>query len=810
MQVTWWLDDGDAPREEVGGKGIGLLALQAAGFAIPPGFVVTTAGTASLDSPAVLSEIVSAWSLLSPSGEHVAVRSSATDEDGTERSFAGQYKTFLDIRDRDSLLDAIERCVASGTSRGAQAYASGDVRMAVVVQRMVTPVFSGVAFSVDPMGAQDRVVVEVTEGTGEALMAGQVRGTRLVMDRATSALIQGDAGEIPQLPGQLGAIMDAALRCEELLGTPQDIEFAYDGDELWLLQTRPITGLRVDSGADGRLSEFDTATDSATEWTSANVQEVLPGLLTPLTITTSARSSRIGYNEGFARLNMLERGDERPFMGAFANRAYLNLTLTKLVADRTLGGSAEGIERQYLAGDGQSDYQREAWWRRARFKMRSAWPLTRMLLSLDGTVQRMERATIDREREVAGLETGELSDADLQRRLDGVGDFAAGTFGTHLQVSGVASFGYGLVTRFVEPLWGDETGSRLPTLFSGMERVESARIGIDIWDLATVARNTGLAGRVGDASFNPGAPDLPDGWRAAWRTFMAAHGHRGVNEMEAAARPWRVVSGPVVDMVRSYLALPPERSPRAQLRRQRAERLRVAGELTQRMQWPKSRAFRKVLAEAQGWVSLRERSKSVIVRAARIADYLMPEVQRRLTAAEVIDTGADVYFLTHDELAAFLGGEREPQQGRVVRRRREYERNRYVQLPARFTGRPAPIETTTVDDGAMVLEGTGVSPGRVTGRARVVLDASANTGMEPGEILVAPVTDAGWTPLFTLATGLVVELGSALSHGSTVAREYGLPAVVNVEGATRRIRTGDVVTVDGTTGRVTIGEEAGP
>jgi pyruvate,water dikinase len=163
-----------------------------------------------------------------------------------------------------------------------------------------------------------------------------------------------------------------------------------------------------------------------------------------------------------------------------------------------------------------------------------------------------------------------------------------------------------------------------------------------------------------------------------------------------------------------------------------------------------------------------------------------------------------VYYVTGDELAGCLRDRVMPDlRAAVTRRRRDFERNRHVQLPERFFGYPEPVEPDP-DDGAAVLRGTPVSPGRVTGRARVIHDPRTDGPMAPGEILVAPVTDAGWTPLFALASGLVVDMGSALSHGSTVAREYGLPAVVNVRSATSSIRSGDLLSVDGAAGTVTI------
>jgi pyruvate,water dikinase len=187
----------------------------------------------------------------------------------------------------------------------------------------------------------------------------------------------------------------------------------------------------------------------------------------------------------------------------------------------------------------------------------------------------------------------------------------------------------------------------------------------------------------------------------------------------------------------------------------------------------------------------------------------MPEYERRLLAAGIIAQPDDLHFLTRHELEDIFHGRAEPDyRERIVRRRREMERNRHVELPERFFGRPVPIEPDIAAHAGDVLTGTPVSPGQVTGRARVILDPARDGGILPGEILIAPVTDAGWTPLFAMAAGLVVDMGSALSHGSTVAREYGLPAVVNVRRATRQIRTGDLVAVNGSKGTVVILESA--
>lgn len=818
MPNIYWLDDAELPRDVAGGKGAGLSRLAAAGFPVPAGFVIPPAAVRQLTEGGasdVLEEIVSAWATLAPGGQEVAVRSSAIAEDGEQASFAGQHETILRVADHAALLDAIAACGESASNETSRRYREdrgideAQAQMAVVVQLMVEAEWAGVAFSIDPVsGDRDTVVVEAVPGTGETLVSGEVAGQRWVFGRPGFDLCESPV-ETDAPADMARTVAEAAVACEELFGSPQDIEFAWADDTAWMLQSRAITAAGENAGW---TSEFDTPTDDATEWTNANIQEVLPGLLTPLSMSIYRESSRVGYNVGFQKLKLLAKDEWPPFMGTFYNRAYLNLTVTRLIAERTIGGNGNTIEQQYLAGDGNgATANREPFLKRAKFKAMSALPLVKMTLTIRSAADRIERQTRELERELHAIDPATLSNQELVEHLNRVLAFGAESFAVHLQTSGVALLGFDSVTKMVRPILGDETEGRAPALFSGMRGVESARIGLDLWDLVLVARSTGLDTAILGGDFDPSSPELPDGWRASWRAFLARHGHRGLNEMEASARCWRVDPTPVVKMLASYLRLSEEHSPPATLKRQETERRRLTRDLASRMNPVKRRIFRKVLSDGQGWVALREQTKSSIVRAARIPDHFLPEIQVRLRTAGTIENDGDIFFLAKDEIESALrgSGSLEDYRDAVRRRRRELERNRYVALPERFFGRPAPIEPDLPQHDGAVLRGTPVSPGIVTGRARVIEDPATDGPLEPGEILVAPVTDAGWTPLFALASGLVVNLGSALSHGSTVAREYGLPAVVNVSNATKVIRTGELVTVNGSAGTVAIIDEEG-
>jgi pyruvate,water dikinase len=275
--------------------------------------------------------------------------------------------------------------------------------------------------------------------------------------------------------------------------------------------------------------------------------------------------------------------------------------------------------------------------------------------------------------------------------------------------------------------------------------------------------------------------------------------------MELAFPTWGEEAGELVAAIRSYAALPLERSPDLAIARQEADAAEVARGIEHVMGPFRRTLFARVLTRTRHQVRQREETKATLVRALRLVRRYFPELQRRFIAEGAIASPDDLYFLTPAEVSALLDHGAAPDlPATILRRRRDLERNRHVRLPVRFNGHPVPLPPAAPRDPSEQLVGTPISAGRVTARARVIIDPKDATSLLPGEIIVSPVADTGWTPLFALASGLIVELGSTLSYGSIIARELGLPAVVNVRLATSAIRTGDLVALDATAGLVTI------
>lgn len=812
-------------RARYGGKAASLGALTRASFDVPPGYVIPVESAARLKGApekwpkALRRDLLERLDALVPGHQPVAVRSSAVDEDSETASFAGQYQTVLGVVGHQQFLAAVESCLASLDTEEARAYRAragknGEPAMAIVVQKQIEAEAAGVAFSIDPVtGDPSRIIVEVVAGLGDALVSGQAEGQRFVVNRDSLQITERTDEPAALADFEVLGVTRAVIRAADLFESPQDIEFAIDHDrKLWLLQSRPITvagGGNGDPG--GWQSEFDTETSDADLWTSANVQEILPGLLTPLTITTFQETVPLAYTEDYQELGLLAKGEHPQFMGAFYNRAFLNMEATRLVASRVIGMRDDAIEKRYLGGAIEDGWKNElSHWKTWKHRTLSTPRMLKMFLRIDRQAERAEQATLAMERRIRALDSASLSNEEMEQWRQRLARFGAKIARVHLRVTGIAGTGFDGVAELARPVLGHDTEGLAPILFTGLQGVESAQIGIDLWGLSRVCLAEDLAARIESPGFDALDPSLPTAWHTGFNAFIERHGHRGVNEMEASVRTWRWDHGPVLRMVAAYLDIPEDHSPPAVLARQEAERVRLTAEIDANLRPINRRLFRWLLPRAQKWVALRERTKSVLVRASRLADYHIPEIQRRFVAAGIIQRPDDLFFLSTQELGDVLTGRMTTSlDEQVVRRRREYERNRYVVLPERFRGRPVPVPPAETAHAGDTLTGTPVSPGVVTGRARVILDPATDGPLEPGEILVAPVTDAGWTPLFALAAGLVVDMGSALSHGSTVAREYGLPAVVNVRSGTRRIRTGDVITVNGSSGTVLILQQPG-
>ena len=795
-----------------------------------------------------------AAALAPEAGGAQAVRSSATVEDLPEASFAGQHDSFLNVRGRDAVLGAVKRCWLSLFSERAISYrmrkgvAPGRAQMAVIVQQLINADAAGVMFTTDPAGGDsDSILIEAAFGLGEAVVQGKVAPDRVEVSRSGLRVVRRDTGlkrvqivaakegvceqllaaekaGAPVLEEETAArLARLGLEAERVLGGPLDIEWGVRGGEIWLLQARAVTTLQQ-----GRESSFE----DRQVWTNAGVGEVLPDVVTPMTWSLLRLFCR-DYLDGSFRACGIGLKYEQA-VGLVAGRAYFNFNtacaLGRLVRHvpglrhRSLESLAGGHQDTMLAlkqirisGADLPRIEIQRW--------KAAVGLPAAVLRFLFYSPRHGQAMVDKVRRInedlARIEPGPLSDGELLAAIRG--SFAPETLGGFKvldEALGTVSFFVlynSLLFNLCEQWFAPEGRSTANRLLAGIGDMDDAGAGHELWLLAEQAAREPEIKRVllGGRTFPAFASRL-EGCRggraflARWNAFMHRHGHHVRGEMELFNPRWSECPDFVLDMVRGYVEAINAGHPGPIVRQEAlaGERVALANRCIGGLKNPLKRAiFRFVLCRAQKGGGIRENLKSELIRRFGFLRRFLLELGRRLAARGRLADGNDVFFLEIEEVRS--GSLLDPGtdlRALVAGRRSLYGQNLKITPPSVITGRfdPRTFVPAAVDHATKLFHGLGVSAGVATGRARVILRSDADERVLPGEILVAPFTDPGWTPYFVAAAGIVMDLGGMLSHGSIVAREYGIPAVVNVGPATQIIRTGQWLEVDADRGVVKV------
>lgn len=766
-----------------------------------------------------------------------AVRSSASSEDTAGHSFAGQYDTILGVVGVDACCDAVRRCWASLWNERAIAYRDqndpvDDPAMAVVIQCCIAADAAGVLFTCDPItNRADRIVIEGVFGLGESLVSGRLAPDRWVIDKATNEMVDeriaqkpfeivadGTGGtrerplppkrtQTPCLtPAQRERLVELAVATERAFGGAQDIEWAIDGGEVVLLQARPVTT--------GRAS-IDPADRQV--WANTNTGEILPDVLTPMTFSVLNRLFDALVRHFFSRLAFDLEG--KPFLALIAGRAYFNMNtlvsvlsgvpFIRLNATQLFGGDPQLAAA--LAELTPNDFPASKvsrWQFLARVPADVFWLLRHVNVRGESELAALRATTAKLE----GQDLTTLTDAALLARLwDAFAD--VNTFVeafTHAAVGLACSTQLAVVCK---RWFADADGAIASRLLSGVGDLDSAEAGLDLWRLAEAAHTLPPATVFSGASFDGIRPALAGDaagreFLVRWDRFMAQHGHHTRVEVDVAVPRWREQPEYLLGLLRSYIGAE-STNPVDTHRRRAAERAALTRDCERRLGAARRRVFNGLLARAQRGTALRENVKSEAVRRVAIARATLLEIGSRLATRGTLAERDDVFFVDTDELAAIMGGDsRFDPRVLVSQRRSEFTVNLALTPLAVIVGcfdpRRHVVAPQAGVDSRSMLRGLAVSPGRVSGRARVILRADCDERVLPGEILIAPFTDPGWTPYFLQAAAIVMDLGGVLSHGSIVAREYGIPAVVNVGPATRVIHTGDLVEVDGYLGEVRV------
>jgi pyruvate,water dikinase len=774
----------------------------------------------------------------------VAVRSSATVEDLPDLSFAGQQDTYLNVVGSHALLTAIVDCWASLWTARAIGYRSAHgiphegIALAVAVQRMVASEASGVLFTANPLtGTRTQTVIDATVGLGEALVSGKVEPDHFVVQEgrivqrslgAKAVSVRGNEGggtrvvtetaqDLQALPDE--AILDLArlgTRVQSHFGTPQDIEWAWADGRIFLVQSRPITTLYPlpERSPDGRL----LALFSFGAW---------QGMLDPFTPL-----GLDGFHlmmVSFARLfGMRMSVDNETALIESGNRLFLNLTslfgistgraFLNVYADALDPGCKQAMSK--LREDPRFILPE----RRIRFRTLAGflgiarWLLPTVAFNMISPVRGRKRVQAALERFAKEVIERYVQASSLTARLSALRETLSHMPPLFFKwlVPSVASGQAPMQALARLSAAVPEGAQTLMEITRGLEHNVTTEMDLFLWRTSrTIASNPEAARYLEQATAEALAHDflhsaLPRAAQNAVGKFIERYGMRGVAEIDMGRPRWREDPTPLFQALKSYGRIgDDDRSPEAVFERGLASAHQAAEQLVTQLK--SSRGGRAKAFVARGFIrrlrelgGLREGPKLAAVRSMSAGREAFLASGRDLVAAGTLEAADDVFFLRLGELEAIAAGKGGALQGVVKDRRKTYERERQRRLVPRVmlsdgTAFYEGVASQEEDEDADVFRGSPVSPGVAEGMVRVVLDPF-DAHIEPGEILVCPATDPAWTPLFLPAGGLVMEVGGMMTHGSVVAREYGIPAVVGVSNATRRLKTGDRIKLDGSSG----------
>ncbi len=849
------MEDQRADLQTVGGKGASLARLARAGLPVPGGFHITTAAyrffVASnrlqpvIDSALLKAEvgqleqleqasaairaaflkgampqelraaIQKAYEGLQSGQMAVAVRSSATAEDLPEASFAGQQDTYLNVNGTQAVLEAVRACWASLWTARAIAYRMNNkvdpqaVALAVVVQELIPAEAAGILFTANPLsGRTDEMLINAAWGLGEAVVGGLVspdcitvdkvsgkinkyeRADKMVMTVRTASGTQEQA--VPRGRRKARALSargaaqltELAVRIEQLYGCRQDIEWCRVGDKFYILQARPIT-----TTIGGEARDWELPNPKAS-YMRGSLAEHIPNAVSPLFATLGLRALNASTKELAEKMNMDLSGARYQYetLNGYVYMSYeLNAKFTWEMIKVTLSG----LKVMY----GQA-------------------------------VERWQAARKDFAAEIADWEARDFTKLAPDEILEGVRAlmYAAGKYYTVIQSGTLPSAStsemiftrvYKWLKRADEP----EASALLLGTDSAALRAEKSVFDMAKWVKENPVLSDHILKTTSQSVISALQKDkTPAGISGeVWKSFR--------ERIEEYLRDFGATSfemdfmnpAPgempelVIEVLKSYLEGKGS-DPYQREREARERREKISRAIRGRFHLIPRRWFDKSLKWALECNPAREDSLADMGMGHAVMRRLLNELGGRFAAGGAIGQAADIYWLLEEEVqrltAALQAGQPLENLAEKAQQRKAEWKIQMKLLP------PVILPATSIfakmlpggrgNVAANVLKGLPASPGSIRGTARVLFGPEDFGRMQSGDILVAVTTTPAWTPLFALAGGIVTDIGGPLSHSSIVAREYGIPAVLATGTATRRIRDGQTITVDGSAGSVTL------
>ena len=836
----------------IGGKGINLGLMQQAGFPVPDGYCILISAfndhLALADAekellalgalkPDDLAGIESVGEALrakissTPISEALqaavrqamerfdsdtsfAVRSSATAEDLPDASFAGQQDSYLFVQGEEAVLQAVRDCWASLFNDRAISYRlkngipNKGLSISVVVQQMIDPIFSGVLFTADPVSEnRDWMKVEYVAGVGEDLVAGKKEPHTVAYDKEKGEILSDQ--QVPGNPDKLQELtmfklFRLGIEIEEFYGRPMDIEWAQDrAGRIWILQARAITTLLplINPQREG----------SAVYLSFHHVQNMMQPfrplgasclqLVLPFDRDETGKTRIFQYANGFLFADMTD---------------YLAVSFLR----RTVGSRFDGIDA-VMAGSlrrlwKDKDFVRNLnpihpkgreVWAAVQFLIRGIWRAGKPNES------NIERCNVFIDEYVGSLKKQlEAANTDSDRLeicISGLQGYLKEAFTRFVPLIGPGLGAYRfLVNKTEKKLGSDELAQ---TLVKGLKGNATTEMGLVIGDLAERIREEKVwRTRLDQWDARVFVTELMKAETPAgdqMRLVMDRYGSRGIGEIDLTSIRWFEDPSAIVLSIKNHLRNYRPNQHREEYDAMTSASLAAAEEIVVRLGGRnpiRVRFYQAIVNRVLYMMPAREHPKYGMIQVFGQVKKQLLRLGKSAVQMDLLEAVEDLYFLEFDEIGQMIKEEMS-MKAQVVNRRQAFQRASTHRIPRVVTNRGwiVPPESDGRTAGENELLGFGVSSGIVEGFARVVR-SPLEARIQPGEILIAPFTDPGWTPLFIHTKGMVLEVGGMLTHGAIVAREYGIPAVVGVNEAMERIKTGDLLRVNGDKGLVTV------
>lgn len=741
----------------VGNKARGLQILQEHGFNVPEFFVLppSYAGKPKFIRDALRKQ-------LDPK-KYYAVRSSGTKEDMPEFSFAGQYHTSLNARGIDEVIAEVKTCYESVSSDTVQAYlkqndlSATDLQLAVVIQEMVQPDHSGVAFSVNPLTGNDKeIVVEITPGLGDALVSGRVNPEEYIYNWYDETFAKQGSMINEKLAREL---CNAILKVQTIFGYPCDVEFAIKDGTIYLLQTRAITKILFTGIQD--------------EWTTADFRDggVSSTVCMPFMWSLYEYIWEHAYRDFLHDALLLERKRIGKLGDMFYGRPYWNLTTTKQAMSNVPGYKERefdndlGIAPTY-EGDGVT----------TSLTIKSI--ANALIILTKNTLmvrKRLKHNASSRQDLLARYDeylTSVSGDRDTWQRL--VFDdylLSESTYFQQIFINTVAQ------SIYKENLLKHISHADYLKLLMGLDDISHLRPYRAIWDLSRKRTVT--------------SKDID--------SFLETYGYHSDKEIDVTYPHFTEDPSAIRRLIADTAKLGDEYNPSKEVEGQKRVYQNTLALLPNKLHTTVNR-MRSLL----WW---REEFRDVSTRF-----YYLIRLYTIALAKDLVQNGElqevdDIWFLKITDVKSYLDGtlSRTDIHNLIAKNKTYYDSFRHF-TPRNEIGHAfdrsaiKPSRTNTNQ-----AQGIGCSTGSITGVARVIEDISAIDQIQPGEILVTKFTDTGWTSKFAILGGVVTEYGGILCHAAIVSREYGIPCVVCATDIMKHVKNGQTITIDGETGKIHIG-----